>query len=102
VKWAGIAQSYSDSLRVRRSGNVIPVEVRFTAPVQTGSGVQPASYTRGNGSFQGVKRLGRDVDHTPHLVLGLKKSRAVLLLPLWEFMACSRENFTFNESGYFY
>jgi hypothetical protein len=31
---------------------------RSFAPVQTGPGVQPASYTMGTGSFPGVKRLG--------------------------------------------
>jgi hypothetical protein len=30
----------------------------------------------------------------PHLAPRLKNSRAILLLPLWAFMACSRENFT--------
>jgi len=36
---------------------------RFSAPVQTGSEVHPASYTIGTGSFPGVKRSGRGVDH---------------------------------------
>jgi hypothetical protein len=39
--------------------------VRFSAPVQTGAGVHPASYTKGTGSFLGVKRPGRGVDHPP-------------------------------------
>ena len=39
--------------------------VRFSAPVQTGSEAQPASYTMHTGSFPGVKRLGRGVDHPP-------------------------------------
>jgi len=38
---------------------------RFSASVQTGRGAHPASYTMGTGSFPGVKRPGRDVDHTP-------------------------------------
>ena len=38
---------------------------RFSAPVQTGTGAHPASCTMGTGSFPGVKRLGRDVDHPP-------------------------------------
>ena len=33
----------------------------------------PASYTMGTGSFLGVKRLGRDVDHPPPLAPRLKK-----------------------------
>jgi len=39
--------------------------VRFSAPVQTGPGAQPASYKMGTGSFPGVKRLGHGVDHQP-------------------------------------
>ena len=52
---------YSDSLRARRSGDQIPVGARFSAPVQTGPGTHPASYTVGTGSFPGLKRLGRGV-----------------------------------------
>ena len=36
---------------------------RLSAPVQTGSGTHPASYTMGTRSFPGVKRPGGDVDH---------------------------------------
>jgi hypothetical protein len=38
---------------------------RFFAHVQTGPGVHPASCTMGTGSSPGVKRPGRDADHTP-------------------------------------
>ena len=38
---------------------------RFSSPVQTGLGAHPASYTMGTGSFLGVKRPGRGVDHQP-------------------------------------
>jgi len=37
----------------------------FFAPVQTGPGVHSASYTTSTGSFPGVKRPGRGVDHKP-------------------------------------
>jgi hypothetical protein len=43
----------------------IPVGARFYAVVQTGPGAHPASYTMGTGSFPGVKRPGRGVDHPP-------------------------------------
>ena len=54
-----------DSLRAAQSGDRIPVRVRFSAPVQTCPGAHPASYTTGTGSFPGVKRPGRGVDHPP-------------------------------------
>ena len=46
---------------------------RFSAPVQTGSGAHPASYTVGTGSFPGVKRPERGVDHSPHLRQRIKE-----------------------------
>jgi hypothetical protein len=73
----------------------MPVEVRFSTPVQTGSEARPASYTMGTRSFSVVNKLGRGVDHPNHLALRLK-SIAIPLLPLWAFMACSRVNFTFT------
>jgi len=52
---------------LRGGWNRIPVEARFSAPVQTGPGTHPASFTMGTGSFQGVKRPRRGADHsTPH------------------------------------
>ena len=39
--------------------------MRFSAPVQTGPGDHPASYTVGTGSFPGVNRLGSGLDHPP-------------------------------------
>jgi hypothetical protein len=41
------------------------VGATFFAHVQTGTGVHPAFCTMGTGSFPGVKRPGRDADHTP-------------------------------------
>jgi hypothetical protein len=52
-------------LQFRRAGDRIPVGARFSAPVQTGPGAYPASYTMGTRSFPGVKWPGRGVDHTP-------------------------------------
>jgi hypothetical protein len=48
-------------------------EAKFSAPVQTGPGAHPASYTMVTGYFPGVKRPGRDVDHPPYLASMLKK-----------------------------
>jgi len=64
-EWAGWRSQYSDWLRARRSGDRIPVEARFSAPVQTGPEAHPASCTMGTGSFPGVKS-GRGVTLTPH------------------------------------
>ena len=43
----------------------MPVGSRFSAPVQTGPGAYPDSCKMGSGSFPGVKRSGRGVDHPP-------------------------------------
>jgi len=51
----------------------------FSAPVQTGPGAHPASYTMGTGSFPGVKRPGRGVDH-PHPSSDEDKERVELYL----------------------
>jgi hypothetical protein len=51
----------------------MPVGARFSAPIHTGPGAHPASYTVGTRSFPGVKRPGHGVDHPPHLAPRLKK-----------------------------
>jgi hypothetical protein len=38
---------------------------RFFSPVHTGPGAHPASYKMGTGSFPGVKRPWRGVNHPP-------------------------------------
>ena len=60
----------NDWLRAGRSVDRIPVEARFSAPVQTGPGAHPASCIMGTGSFPGVKS-GRGVTLTPHPLLVL-------------------------------
>jgi hypothetical protein len=54
---------HSDSLRAGRSGDRIPVWVRFSAPDQTGPEAHPPSYTLSTRSFPCVKRPGRGVYH---------------------------------------
>ena len=68
---------------------------RFSAPVQTGPGVHPASYTMGTGSLPGVKRPGCGVDHPP-LPRAEVNERVIPLLPLWVFVVCSGVKFKFT------
>jgi len=87
--------------RRRKSGDPIPVEGRFSAPVQTGPGAHPASCTMGTGPFPGVKS-GRGVTLTTHPLLlpWSRKSKAIPLLPLravrpvQSLSACTRVHFT--------
>ena len=64
---------YSDSLRAGRSGDLIPVGTRFSAPIQTGPGAHPVQW-----------RAGRNVEQPPQLT-----SR-------WVFAVCSMSKFTFT------
>jgi hypothetical protein len=50
-----------------------PIGARFSAPFQTAHGINPATYTVGTGTFSVVKRLGRRVDHPPHLAPRMKQ-----------------------------
>jgi len=52
---------------------------RFSAPVQTSPGAHPASYIMGSGSFPGVKRAGRGVDHPPQSKTEVKERVEVYL-----------------------
>jgi hypothetical protein len=49
---------------------------------QAGPGAHPASYTMGTeSSFPGVKRLGREADHSPPSSAEVKNDGAILPLP---------------------
>jgi hypothetical protein len=54
---------------------------RFSAPVQTGPGAHPATYTMRTASFPGVKRSGHGGDHPPHLAPRLKKEYSYTSIP---------------------
>jgi hypothetical protein len=60
---------------------------RFSTPVQTGPGAYPASCTMGTGSFPGVKRPGRGVDHPPSSSAEVKEIEELYLyspsVPSW-------------------
>ena len=60
--WSG---RYSDLLRAGRFGDGITVGGRFSAPVRLGLGAHPASYTKGTGSFPGVKPSGCGINCPP-------------------------------------
>ena len=87
------------------SGDRIPVEVRFSAPVQIGPGAHPASCTMATRSFPGVKSC-RGLTLTPHplLVPWSRNSRAIPILPLWavwpvqSLSACTTVHFTLPYS----
>jgi hypothetical protein len=66
IRWVGLRSWCRDWLQAGRSADRIPVEARFSAPVQTGPGTQPSSCTMGTRSFPGVKS-GRGETLTPHL-----------------------------------
>jgi len=88
---------------------IIPLGTRFSAPVQTGPGVHPASFTIGTGSFPGIKS-GRGVTLTsyPLLVPWPRKSRTISLFPLWtvrpvqSLSACTWVHFTFTFTPYIF
>jgi len=47
-----------------QSRDQVPLEVRFSTPLQTGPGTHPASYIVGARSFPLVKRPGHGINHT--------------------------------------
>ena len=63
----GRDSSVGIATRYRLDGPVFESQwgARFSAPVQTGPGAHPASYTVGIGSFAGVKRPRPGIDHQP-------------------------------------
>ena len=50
----------------------------------------------GTGSFLGVKLRGVALITQPHTAPRLKEEYSYTSAPLWAFVACSRENFTFS------
>ena len=77
----GQLSRYSDSLRAGWSGDRIPVEARFSAPVQTGPWDHPASYTMSTGSFPGISSQGMALTTHLHLVPRLKEEQSYTSTP---------------------
>jgi len=86
--WAGDS---SVGIATRYGLEVPGIESRwlatFCAPVQTGLGAHPASYTMGTVSFPRVKRPGCGVDHSPPSSAEIKERVELYLYsssgPLW-------------------
>jgi hypothetical protein len=66
----------------------------FSVNVQTSCGANPASYSIITGLLSGVKRLGREVKHSPLLFLRFGMSGAIPLFP-YMLHGTDGENFTF-------
>jgi len=82
-------------LATGRSGDRKPVGTRIFAPVQTDPGDHQASYTMGTGSFPGVKRLGRGVNHPPTSSVEVKERVDLYFQSLLGLTVCYMMNFTF-------
>ena len=71
---------------------------RFSAPVQTGPGALPASYTMGTGSFPRINWPGRGVDHPPPFSSEVKERvKLYLYSTSGPLVACYRVNFTLRQ-----
>ena len=64
---------YSGLLLDGRSGDLILLWARFSAPVKTGLGAHPVSCIMGTWSFPGVKLPGRGVNHPPPFSVEFKE-----------------------------
>jgi hypothetical protein len=74
---------------------------RFSAPVQNVPGSHPVSYTMDTGSYTGVKRPGRGVDHTAPSSAEVKERVELFLFSLFgPSWPCSRVSFTFTFTLY--
>ena len=65
----------------------------ISAPFQTGSGVHTTPNTMGTGSFPGVKRPGRGVDHPTPSGVEVEGRVELYFCSPSGFVACSRLNF---------
>ena len=84
----GQRSRYSNVLRAGWPGSQITVEVRFSAPIRTGPGAHPASYTMCTRSSQRVKQPHHGIT-TPIYCQGQIMTTAILLLPsvpAWQVM----------------
>ena len=72
--------------------------VIFSAPVHTGSEAHPVTCTMGTGSFSGVKRPERGVDHPPSPRAEVKERVELYLYSQFgSFVICSSVTFTITS-----
>jgi hypothetical protein len=79
-----LSSRYSDELRAGRPGFDSRQGQDFSRlhNVQTGSGAHPATYPMGTGAiFPGVKRQGREADHSPTSSAEVKNGGAIPPIP---------------------
>jgi len=72
-QWARIAQSVQQLASGWTVRGLNPDGARFSAPVETGTGANPSSYTMSTASFTGIKRPERGVDHPPPTIAEFKE-----------------------------
>ena len=103
VMWARQLSRYSDWLRAGRSRFRIPVRARFSALVQTGSGVHPASCKIGTRFFPGVKS-GLGLTLTPHTLLVplVMKGQSYTSAPPMGNNACTEPQCLYKGALYFF
>ena len=83
------------------AGDRIPVQARFSAPVQTGPGAHPASCTMGTGSFPGSKeRPGRNADPLPTSSVVIKKGQSYSSTPSMGRTACTEPQCLYKGALY--
>ena len=91
------AQSVYGLATGRRSGDRIPLGARFSAPVHTSTGPNPASCRKGTESFEGVMSgLGLTLTPHPLRVPWSRKCRAIHLSP-YESYGLSRASVTVEQ-----
>ena len=81
VFYVGRDSVVSDSLRPGLFGDRIPVGARFSARVHTGPEAHPDSCTMDTGSFLGLKRPGRVVDHKSPFSAEVKERAHLYIFP---------------------
>ena len=101
--WAGQRSRYSDWLGAGRFGDRIPVEARFSEPVQTGPGAHPASCTMGTGSFPGGKeRPEREAEPSPPSSAVVKKGQSYTFTPPMGRTACTEPQCLYKGALYLF